>query len=149
MEQWGKDILIIDEDKESVIISGRKLPLSSRSIPLSTYCTHDQGVDFLRDGQYEKVLISGDEGKALDAINLAFIAANFSASRVGVLSSHGLLPVEIAERYFIVNATLVFFSNGEGEFRRVCESDVKAKNWYRFLQLCVENTPSFFVMPNT
>ena len=143
MEQWGKETLIIDENEKNV----RK---ARRAMPDVTSCDHDHGVSFLRDGQYEKVLISGDEGKALDAVSLAFIAANFSASRVGVLSSHGLLSVEIAECFFVVNATLVFFSNGGGKFGGDLVSAVDGeKNWYRFLELLTDSEPKFLVMPYT
>ena len=102
----GTFVLVIDEDEANI-------RLAKKAIPGVAACGYADAEERLLRGTFRKVLISADGSPYT---NLLFAAVERAVRWVGVLSSQGAVSERVAGTHFVVNGTLVFFSNG-GEYR--------------------------------
>ena len=128
----GTDVLIVDDDEGNV-------KMARHVMPGITSCGHDECVPYLRRGEHQKVLISADgEEAAMKTMSIALIAACHKFRFVGILSTDGKLPEDLAHQFLIVNMTIIFSCDDrEGVFL----TDQGGKDWRRFLIALFDREP--------
>lgn len=112
----GRITLLIDNNREDAEVTRRRMP----------------GISILQEPDYRRiekkissgrriVLISSETDRAAVTETCFFITSlDATVTAILVFSSEGTLPTHLIKRPFIINRTIVFFSNGgdHGEFLR-------------------------------
>ena len=135
--ETGAGVLVVDDDEGNLL-------LVRRIMPAVATCGHDAGIAMISRGRFREVLVSADGGMVANAFAATFAAAKENVGYVGVLSADEQLPAEITDKFFAINVTVAFFSNGEeGTFL----TDRGGKDWRKFLSALLGKKLSIMVMP--